>query len=274
MQIPILLDLPVAGNNCRVVVLRGEALGRMEISESVRPMASNSVSAGFSQPLLPASRPTPDIAPPDPPTPNLGSWVSAGPVHHDDRVSRSETEELSPALQRWVGRGIGTESRRDGRVEHATCRPSRNIVRTFTYRHAMAHMHTCDLVYCVFSTNDRANLISDPPRLWQYIAAVAREKKILLLAAGGTTNHLHLLIALPPTVALAKAVQELKGNTSRWLSEIGRPFAWQQGYSAFSVSQSQRETVIRYIDNQTVAPREMDVRAGISDAVTEVRDCV
>ena len=115
----------------------------------------------------------------------------------------------------------------------------------------MAHTHTCNLVHCVFSTKDRANLISDPPRLWQYISAVAREKHILSLAAGGTANHLHLLIALPPAIALAKAVQELKGNSSRWLSEVGGPFAWQQGYSAFSVSQSQRDTVIHYIDNQT-----------------------
>ena len=162
----------------------------------------------------------------------------------------SETEELSPALQRW-----GTDDERPSPVGTAglnirTCQPSRKNVPAFTYRHDMAHTHTCNLVHCVFSTKDRANLISDPPRLWQYINAVAREKNILLLAAGGTANHLHLLIALPPAIALAKAVQELKGNTSRWLSEIGRPFAWQQGYSAFSVSQSQRDTVIHYIDNQ------------------------
>ena len=67
---------------------------------------------------------------------------------------------------------------------------------------------------------------------------------------GGTANHLHLLISLPPTITLAKAVQELKGNTSRSLNEMS-PFAWQEGYSAFSVSQSQRKTVGDYIDRQT-----------------------
>ena len=75
----------------------------------------------------------------------------------------------------------------------------------------MAHTHTCNLVHCVFSTKDRANLISDPARLWQYVGGIARQKRILLLAAGGTANHLHLLISLPPTLTLAKAVQELKG---------------------------------------------------------------
>ncbi len=115
----------------------------------------------------------------------------------------------------------------------------------------MAHTHTSNLVHCVFSTKERRNSIPDPPRLWQYVGGVARQKNILLLAAGGTTNHLHLLISLPPTLTLSKAVQELKGNASRWLNEQKRGFAWQQGYSAFSVSHSQRQTVIDYIDSQT-----------------------
>jgi len=51
-------------------------------------------------------------------------------------------------------------------------------------------------------------------------------------------------------MALAKAVQDLKGNTSRWLNELTSRFAWQQGYGAFSVSQSQRKAVIEYIDGQ------------------------
>jgi len=48
-------------------------------------------------------------------------------------------------------------------------------------------------------------------------------------------------------MALAKAIQDIKGNTSKWL---GSRFAWQEGYSAFSVSQSQRQRVIDYIDGQ------------------------
>jgi REP element-mobilizing transposase RayT len=123
------------------------------------------------------------------------------------------------------------------------------IQKSFPYVCHMAHTHTCNLVHCVFSTKDRANLIPDPERLWQYVGGIARQKHILLLAAGGTANHLHLLISLPPTITLAKAVQELKGNTSRWLNESSR-FAWQEGYGAFSVSQSQRKMVVDYIDRQ------------------------
>jgi putative transposase len=113
-------------------------------------------------------------------------------------------------------------------------------------------MHTlaANLVHCVFSTKDRANLIPDPERAWQYMSGIARTKKIPLVAIGGTRNHIHLLLALPPAMPLAKAVQDLKGNSSRWLGEISRGFAWQQGYGAFSVSESRRQAVIDYIGGQ------------------------
>ena len=114
----------------------------------------------------------------------------------------------------------------------------------------MAHTYACNLVHCVFSTKGRINSIPDPQRLWQYVGGIARQKSLLLLGAGGTANHLHLLMSLPPTVTLAKIVQEIKGNTSRWLNESGSRFAWQEGYGAFSVSQSQRKRVFDYIDGQ------------------------
>ncbi len=79
----------------------------------------------------------------------------------------------------------------------------------------MPHALTSNLLHCVFSTKDRANSIPDPDELARYIGGVAREKKVPLLIAGGTHNHLHILIALPAAMPLAKAVQELKGNSSR-----------------------------------------------------------
>ncbi len=114
----------------------------------------------------------------------------------------------------------------------------------------MSHTHASVLVHCVFSTKQRANLIRDPDALWRYLAALAQDNQITLFAAGGTSNHVHLLLAVPPVLPLAKAVQELKGSSSRWLHEHGHSFAWQEGYGAFSVSQSQRQTVIDYIAKQ------------------------
>ena len=109
---------------------------------------------------------------------------------------------------------------------------------------------TSNLVHCIFSTKDRADTIPDPPALGRYLGGVAREKKIPLVIAGGTNNHVHLLIALPASLPLAKAVQELKGNSSRWLNQDDSSFAWQEGYAAFSVSPSNKRAVISYIAEQ------------------------
>src|SRR5271157_2466165 len=114
----------------------------------------------------------------------------------------------------------------------------------------MPHALTSNLVHCIFSTKDRANSIPDPNALGRYLGGVAQEKNIPLLIAGGTNNHLHALIALPAAMPLAKAVQELKGNSSRWMNQHGPRFAWQEGYGAFSVSVSNKRAVMEYIADQ------------------------
>ena len=114
----------------------------------------------------------------------------------------------------------------------------------------MSHTHASVLVHSVFSTKNRAAIIPDCDALWRYIAVLARDNKITLLNAGGTKNHVHLLIAVPPVLPLAKVMKDLKGSSSRWLHEHGCRFAWQEGYGAFSVSQSQKQTVMDYIDGQ------------------------
>lgn len=114
----------------------------------------------------------------------------------------------------------------------------------------MSHTYSHNLVHCVFSTKDRMNQIRHSEELCRYVTVLAHRKNIHVVAAGGTANHLHLLILLPQTMTLAKAMQELKANTSRWLRETSSKFQWQEGYGAFSVSQSQRATVTNYITNQ------------------------
>jgi len=114
----------------------------------------------------------------------------------------------------------------------------------------MPHTHVWVLAHCVFSTQGRLDLIPDVTEMCKYLTGIARAKHITLLAAGGTTNHVHLLIALPPTVTLSKVMQDLKGNSSRWLNQRGTKFAWQEGFGAFGVSQSQKDTVASYIGRQ------------------------
>ena len=114
----------------------------------------------------------------------------------------------------------------------------------------MSHTYSSVLVHCVFSTKNRANIIPDCQSLWRYLAVLAKDNKVPLLAAGGTKNHVHLLLGLPPVSPVAKIMKELKGSSSRWLHEHGHRFAWQEGYGVFSVNPAQRETVTRYIDTQ------------------------
>jgi len=80
---------------------------------------------------------------------------------------------------------------------------------------------------------------------------IGRNHGIPVLAAGGISNHAHLLVALPVDVTVAKAIQVMKANSSRWLHEHGLEFAWQEGYGAFSVSSSNVPAVKDYIEHQT-----------------------
>src|SRR5882724_11861429 len=117
---------------------------------------------------------------------------------------------------------------------------------------AMAHKYPNILIHCVFSTTQRRDLVPEEihPRLWKYFAGIGRNHGIPVLAAGGISNHAHLLVALPVDVTVAKAIQVLKANSSRWLHEHGLEFAWQEGYGAFSVSSSNRNGVKAYIEHQ------------------------
>ena len=95
------------------------------------------------------------------------------------------------------------------------------------------------------------------PKLWSYLAGIGRNHGFLVLANGGIEDHVHLLIQLPPVLALAKAVSLLKANSSRWMGEHGIKFAWQEGYGAFSVSASNLAAVERYIQNQAAHHRKI-----------------
>jgi putative transposase len=116
----------------------------------------------------------------------------------------------------------------------------------------MSHTYAANFVHCIFSTKERRALIPAglQERLYAYLTGIADNLGFKILAVGGTSNHIHLLIGLPPALTLAEIVQKLKANSSRWLGENGVQFEWQKGYGAFSVSPSLLSTVQAYIRNQ------------------------
>lgn len=123
----------------------------------------------------------------------------------------------------------------------------------------MSHSYSQNHLHVVFSTKDRKKLIDQAmqPKLWAYMAGIARNHGFLVLANGGMEDHVHLLIQLAPVLSLAKAVSLLKANSSTWMKDHGLRFAWQQGYGAFSVSASNLSAVERYIANQAKHHRKI-----------------
>jgi putative transposase len=116
----------------------------------------------------------------------------------------------------------------------------------------MPHSYPKVLVHCVFSTKERRNIIPAEiqDELQRYIIGTARKFGINVLATGGVADHLHVLMVLPSEMSIAKAVQTLKANSSRWMREKQPLFSWQEGYGAFSVSPSHVGAVKRYIARQ------------------------
>ena len=85
------------------------------------------------------------------------------------------------------------------------------------------------------------------------MAGILRELGGKALAINGTSDHIHLLIMLPPRIALSETLRVMKTNSSRWIHqkpETENTFEWQEGYGAFSVSSSNMEAVLRYIAHQ------------------------
>lgn len=119
----------------------------------------------------------------------------------------------------------------------------------------MPHSYVSNLVHCVFSTKERFPFIDQEleSRLWPYTGGIAGESGMKALAIGGTSDHLHTLLSLPATMSVAKAVQLLKGGSSKWVHDMSPgygKFAWQEGYGAFSVSASQKDKTMAYIRGQ------------------------
>lgn len=83
------------------------------------------------------------------------------------------------------------------------------------------------------------------------------------LAAGGTADHIHILLSLPSSLSIANAMREIKSASSRWMHEVcGIPeFEWQEGYAAFSIGCAQLEATLAYIARQEEHHRKRDFQA-------------
>jgi len=117
----------------------------------------------------------------------------------------------------------------------------------------MSHSYSSNRIHLVFSTKNRQKSISEELqlKLWPYMAGIAKNHGFQAIKIGGVEDHAHVLLLLPATLALAKAIQALKSGSAKWMNDLrSSDFAWQEGYGAFSVSSSQTDAVIHYIEGQ------------------------
>lgn len=122
----------------------------------------------------------------------------------------------------------------------------------------LAYLH----YHLIFSTKNRLPQITADlrDRLYDYMGGIIKGERGILFNAGGTADHVHLLVSLPAQPSVADFLRLIKANSSKWVHETfehHRAFAWQSGYGAFSVSRSNDDEIRRYISSQQEHHRRM-----------------
>ena len=122
------------------------------------------------------------------------------------------------------------------------------------------------VIHIIFSTKDRIPFLKDKDireQMHAELGGTSKTLNCLPIITGGVEDHIHLLARQSRTITLADWVKELKRVTSIWIKNKGpqfKRFAWQAGYGAFSVSQSQSKKVIEYIQQQEKHHRKKDFK--------------
>jgi putative transposase len=147
--------------------------------------------------------------------------------------SREAAQECSPRRKPWESSETSNKLRRSERI--------------------LSHTAGNLLLHLIFSTKDRRPLITLEIRddLFAYLGGIIREMHGTALIVNGTADHVHMLVRIRPVQAAAEIARVVKTNSSHWVKEKWKvPFAWQTGYGAFSVSESNVPAVSRYIATQ------------------------
>ncbi len=119
----------------------------------------------------------------------------------------------------------------------------------------MANTYTQIHIQSVFAVQNRNCIIrkSWKDSLYKYMTGIIQNHGHKLLAINGMPDHVHIFFGMRPTQSLSELMQDIKGDSSKWINENGlikSRFSWQEGYGAFSYSKSHVDKVINYIKNQ------------------------
>jgi putative transposase len=125
----------------------------------------------------------------------------------------------------------------------------------------------------IWGTKKRLPLINSilEPELYRAIAAKAKDMGGFVHAIGGTTDHAHLAVSVPPKVAPAKFIGDVKGNSSHYVNHVIKPdfeFYWQDEYGVLSFGEKNLASVVRYIHNQ----KEHHANGMLNMAMEQIED--
>jgi putative transposase len=119
----------------------------------------------------------------------------------------------------------------------------------------MANTFSQIYIQVVFAVSSRQSLIKPEfkEELYKYISGIVRNQGQKMISINGMPDHIHLLIGLKPSMAVADLVREVKSDSSIFINQkkwVHGKFSWQEGYGVFSYGHSQLDTIIRYLQNQ------------------------
>ncbi|MCB0034339.1 MAG: IS200/IS605 family transposase [Anaerolineales bacterium] len=111
--------------------------------------------------------------------------------------------------------------------------------------------------HVVWATKNREPFITPElePYLYDYLLGKSHELEVIVYAIGNWTDHIHLLVSIPPKLAVASVVKRLKGASSHYIETLGlfeHQFEWQRGYGVFTLGETQRGRAEAYVRNQKV----------------------
>jgi putative transposase len=121
----------------------------------------------------------------------------------------------------------------------------------------MANTFSQIYIHSVFAVKGRENLISNKwkDELYKYICGIVNNNNQKVYSINGMPDHVHVLLSIKPSCSVSDLIGDIKASSSKWLNTkkyIKGKFQWQEGFGAFSVSQSQLDKVIAYIENQEI----------------------
>jgi REP element-mobilizing transposase RayT len=118
----------------------------------------------------------------------------------------------------------------------------------------MANTYSQIYIQFVFSVKYRDAVIMPvwKDELYKYVTGIVKNNGHLMISINGMPDHIHILIGMNPKQSVSTLLQDIKGSSSKWINErkfVKGKFEWQEGYGAFSYSQTQVKEVIAYIED-------------------------